>query len=73
MNSEHETLAEITSDAINLLCREMGVVKTIRFINQFSRGFGDYTKEREHLFAGMSVADIVAEIEKNRQVSDKTE
>ena len=67
MNPEIETLDEITNEAIKLLCREMGVSKTIRFLNQFHKGSGDYTKDREQIFAGMSVADIVAEIEKDRQ------
>ncbi len=67
MNPEIETLDEITNEAIKLLCREMGVSKTIRFLNQFHKGSGDYTKDREQIFAGMSVADIVAEIKKDRQ------
>lgn len=67
MNSKIETPDEITTEAIRLLCREMGVSKTIRFLNQFHKGGGDYTKEREQIFAGMSVAEIVAEIEKKRQ------
>ncbi len=71
MNTEHETLAEITNDAIDLLCQEMGVVKTIRFINQFNKGFGDYTIEREQIFEGMSVEDIVTEIERKRESQKK--
>lgn len=66
MNHKIETLDEITNEAIDLLCREMGVSKTIRFLNQFYKGSGDYTKDRHQIFAGMSVADIVAEIENKR-------
>lgn len=72
MNSKFETLDEINTEAIHLLCREMGVSKTIRFLNQFHKGAGDYTKEREGIFAGMSVADIVAEIKETRQDQNKT-
>jgi len=60
-------LAEITQEATCVLCKEIGVVNTIRFINQFTIGYGDYTKEREQLFAGMSLSDIVSEIKKMRE------
>ncbi len=68
MNTTIETPAEITEEAIEILCREMGVVRTIRFLQQFSNGRGDYTKERENLFKDLTVADIVAEIEKTRKI-----
>ena len=42
-------LQEITAAALRLLCREIGVVNTVRFLNQFSMGYGDYTAEREQL------------------------
>lgn len=28
---------------------EIGVANTVRFINQFSTGYGNYTEERENL------------------------
>ena len=68
INTTFETPAELTEEAIEILCREMGVVKTIRFLQQFSNGYGDYTKERENFFKGLTVADIVAEIEKSRKI-----
>ena len=39
-------LADLTQSAIHILCREMGVVNTTRFLNQFSLGQGNYTEER---------------------------
>ncbi len=68
INTTFETPAELTEEAIEILCREMGVVKTIRFLQQFSNGYGDYTKERENLFKDLTVADVVAEIEKSRKI-----
>ena len=68
MNTTFETPAKLTEEAIDILCREMGVVKTIRFLQQFGSGYGDYTKERENLFKDLTVADIVAEIEKKRKI-----
>lgn len=61
------TLSEIVHSAIHMLCQEMGVVNTARFINQFTTGYGNYTKERDELFAELTVDTIVTEI-KNRRV-----
>jgi hypothetical protein len=57
---------ELTASAIRLLCREMGVINTIRFINQFTTGQGDYTHDRDHLFGAMTVEQIESEIERQR-------
>jgi hypothetical protein len=43
-------LAELTDSAIRLLSREMGVVNTARFINQFTIGSGNYTVDRDEIF-----------------------
>ena len=55
-------LQEVTATALRLLCHEMGLVNTVRFLNQFSTGYGYYTAEREQLFEQLSVDDIVTEI-----------
>jgi hypothetical protein len=61
------SLADLTQTAIHLLCREIGVVNTARFLNQFSVGHGDYTKEREELFGQMTVDEVVGEIKRRQQ------
>ncbi len=60
-------LAEITQEAIGILCREMGIVNTLRFVNQFIVGYGNYTEERETLFGEMSLDEITAEIKRTRR------
>lgn len=55
-------LAEVTRRAIEILSRELGVADAMRFVNQFSTGAGDYTAERQHLFAGRTLTEIIAEI-----------
>ena len=55
-------IAEVTATAIALLCREIGPVNTARFINHFSKGFGNYTEERERLLGNPTVEDWVKEI-----------
>jgi len=59
-------LAEITDRAIHLLKREMGVADTIRFLNQFRTGTGDYTEEREARFSDLTLDGIVRDIEDQR-------
>ena len=66
MTIQARPLADITGEAIRVLCKEIGLVNTVRFVNQFIIGYGDYTKEREQLFADMTLEKIVAEIKKGR-------
>ena len=66
MSIQIQPIARITHRATHALIQELGVVDTIRFLNQFRVGSGNYTTEREQLFAGMSVKDIVAEIKARR-------
>ena len=58
-------LAEITEEALTLLCKRLGVVNTVRFLNQYGAGYGDYTKERETLFADLTLGDIIKEIKEH--------
>ena len=55
-------LAEVTHRAIEILCRELGAADTMRFINQFTNGHGDYTAERDALFAGETLDQMIADI-----------
>ncbi len=66
-------LAEITQEAIGILCREMGIVNTLRFVNQFIVGYGNYTQEREALFGEMGLDEIIAEIKRTRGQVDVSE
>ena len=69
MITDVRPLVEINQQAISLLYKELGVVDAVRFLKQFTQGFGDYTKEREILFANKSVQNIVSEIEKMRKAA----
>lgn len=66
MITEQPPLADITRTALKVLYREIGVVNTLRFINQFTTGQGNYTQEREQLFADVTLDDIVADIKRKR-------
>ena len=69
MITDVRPLIEVNQQAIHLLYKELGVVDAVRFLKQFTQGFGDYTKEREVIFANKSVQDIVSEIEKMRKAT----
>ncbi len=67
MTTEIRPLVEINRQAIRLLYRELGVADAVRFLRQFTAGFGDYTRERELLFGQKTLEEIVGEIEARRQ------
>lgn len=60
MNIQTKPLSEITQRAIELLSKEMGIVETVRFLNQFTTGYGDYTEEREVLFKDLTLDEILS-------------
>jgi hypothetical protein len=64
MTVKNKPLAQVSQRAIEVLCRELGAVDTVRFINQFTTGHGDYTSERDALFAGETLDQIIAGIKR---------
>lgn len=56
------TANEINKEAFEVLFKELGVSRTIRFINQYSIGKGNYIEMKDKIFNGMTVEDIVSEI-----------
>ena len=69
MITEIKPLVEINQQAIRLLYQALGLVNAIRFLKQFTVGFGDYTQEREDLFGKKTLDEIIGEIEKKRSDS----
>jgi hypothetical protein len=66
MNAPHRSLHDVTHQAISILNRELGVVDTLRFLSQFNTGQGNYTKDRENLFANLTLEEIITDIKKIR-------
>jgi hypothetical protein len=62
MIAEPQPLTEITQEALRLLYRELGLVNTIRFLNQFTTGFGNYTEERSALLANQTVDEALVDL-----------
>lgn len=69
MITDVRPLIEVNQQAINLLYKELGVVDAVRFLKQFTQGYGNYTQEREVIFANKSLDDIVSEIERRRKTA----
>lgn len=69
MTTEVKPLVEINQQAIRLLYQELGATNAVRFLKQFTAGFGDYTKERDVLFGNKTLDEIVSEIEQRRKSS----
>jgi hypothetical protein len=55
MTIQTKPLSEITQEAIGLLSKELGIVATVRFLGQFTTGYGNYTEEREALFEDLTL------------------
>ncbi len=56
-------MANISQTARRALLRELGPINTVRFLNQFRMGSGDYTVEREQWLAGYTVEQIAQELQ----------
>lgn len=67
MITEEKPLAEITQDALRILYREIGVVNTVRFFNQFTTGYGNYTEERREFFTDLTLDELLEEIEQRQR------
>jgi hypothetical protein len=52
---------------IDALTKELGPVGMAYFIQQYDRGEGDYTAEREALLAGVTMESLISELDAMRQ------
>jgi hypothetical protein len=66
MKTETKPMSEISRRATHILFKEMGVVDTVRFLNLFTIGQGDYTKEREKWLGDISLEDAISKIKAGR-------
>jgi hypothetical protein len=61
------TQQEIIRQGYKALVDSLGVADTIRFIQYFSPGKGDYTKERHQWLDKLSLEEVIAEMKQGRQ------
>ena len=53
-------LTQITVEALHLLYAQLGLVDTIRLLNQFTTGFGNYTEERWAIVEAQTLEEALA-------------
>ena len=66
MSFQSKPLNQITQEAIALLFKEIGIANTLRFLNQFSIGYGNYTEEREPQFKDLTLDEILQQMKESR-------
>ena len=63
------TLSEIREVGLAVLAKTLGPADTIRFVQQYDRGHGDYTAERDRLLGRLTVDELVKSIEQRRKAA----
>ncbi|HVT44506.1 MAG TPA: hypothetical protein VMT00_08950 [Thermoanaerobaculia bacterium] len=66
MDTASMSAEEIRRAALEILDRELGPAGTIRFLQQFDRGRGDYTRDREQWLGNPSLQELADEIVRDR-------
>jgi hypothetical protein len=67
MNNDYMTLNEIRLLGFETLLRELGPVATIRFIQQYESGRGNYTRDRHEWLTTKGVKELAQEITKEKK------
>lgn len=61
------TIPEVRREGLRVLLDRLGPADTIRFLQQFDPGRGDYTKERDALLKDLTLDGIWHELEERRK------
>jgi hypothetical protein len=67
MNNDYMTLNEIRVLGFETLLRELGPVATIRFMQQYESGRGNYTRDRHKWLTKKSVKEQAQEITQEKK------
>ena len=67
MNNDYMTLNEIRVIGFETLLRELGPAATIRFMQQYESGRGNYTRDRQKWLPKKSVKELAKEIAKQKK------
>ncbi|MDJ0598850.1 MAG: hypothetical protein QNJ37_08435 [Crocosphaera sp.] len=62
LNQNRQRILDLYKDQY-IAYNEKGIADTIRFLNQFSSGYGNYTKERVAMFQDLTLDDILKEMD----------
>ena len=62
-----KTLNQVRQEGISALTESLGPVDTIRFLQQFDLGHGDYTAERHRILGNPTVDELFRKIKEHRK------
>jgi hypothetical protein len=66
LQASRRPLSTITSDAVLLLMKNLGMSDTLRFLGQFSIGSGNYTEERRTIAEETTAEEIIRAAKERR-------
>jgi hypothetical protein len=64
----HRTPVEIQRAGWEALKKQLGVTGALKFLLQYEKGEGDYTKLRRKFYKGKTVKDLMNEMQKERKI-----
>lgn len=72
MSTQTLTPSEVRARGFQVLNRELGTVGFLKFMHQFEKGRGDYSRERHVLVDSLSLDAIMEGIKRNRATRRST-
>jgi hypothetical protein len=63
---------QIRLEGWKALTERLGPAGAMRFMMQYDPGHGDYTKERQEIFADLELEDLLAWIRQKKESADDT-
>lgn len=66
--TSYKTDYEIQQTAFDVLHKQLGISNLIRFMQQYDKGYGNYTVDRDEWQKNYTVDSLFAEIEANKKV-----
>ncbi len=64
--ANYKTDYEIQQTAFDVLHKQLGISNLIRFMQQYDKGYGNYTVDRDQWQKNYTVDSLFAEIEANK-------
>ena len=67
MQTHELSPAQLRQLGIEALVQALGAVGMVRFLQQFDRGSGDYTRDRDTVLADVTLDEAIAKIKQARE------
>ena len=70
-DSRSMSLYQIRMEGWKALTERLGPAGAMRFMMQYDPGYGDYTKERQDIFADLTIDSLLEEIDKRIRPNER--